>query len=350
VTLRLEWVNELDALREDWTPLASRSGNVFATQEFLSVWWRHFGPRETRPLVAAAREENGRLAAIVPLYRWRTRPARVVRVLGHGPGDGLGPIVPADGTAAADALREALAQLPGGFDLFLGEQLPAGSGLAEALGARIVSSEGSPVLGLGYTSWEEFLATKRRNFREQAGRRERKLFREHRCRFRLADDAGRLQDDVGILFSLHDARWEGAHTPFRDHEAFHREFAARALERGWLRLWFLEVDGEPRAAWLGYRFAGAESYFQSGRDPTWDNASVGFVLLIHTIREALADGMLEYRFLRGGERYKYRLADSDPGLVTVALGRGPFGRATVLAAPLVRRARRLLRRRVLTER
>lgn len=340
----VEWFEGLDALADEWAVLAEESRNIFATPEFASIWWSHFGTSESQPLVAVAREQTGRLGAIVPLYVWRRRPARVVRLLGHGPGDELGPVVRADGrTAAVDALRDALADVPGGFDLFLGEQLPAASGMAEAIGARIVSRDGSPVLSLEYPSWQELLATKSRNLREQATRRERKLFREHRCRFRLADDASRLEDDLGLLFSLHGGRWQDSRSAFGEREAFHREFAACALERGWLRLWFLEVDGEVRAAWLGYRFAGSEAYYQAGRDPNWDKASVGFVLLIHTIREALMDGMREYRFLRGGETYKERLADSDRGLVTIMLGRGPVGRAAVLAAPLIRRARRSLR-------
>lgn len=339
----IEWHDRANVLADEWAVAAEESGNVFATPEFASVWWQHFGPRGTQPLVAVTRGEAGRLVAIVPLYVWRTRPLRVVRLLGHGPGDELGPVVGRrDSTAAADALRSALAGLPGGFDLFLGEQLPAKAGLAAALGARTLSRDGSPVLELGHASWEELLAVKSRNFREQAGRRERKLFREHRCRFRLADDAGRLQDDLDVLFSLHAARWGGAHSAVPAHEAFHRDFAARAFERGWLRLWFLEVDGTPRAAWLGFRFAGAESYYQGGRDPAWQAASVGFVLLVHTIREALVDGMREYRFLRGGESYKHRFADSDPGLETIALGRGLLGRAALLSAPLVRLARRSL--------
>ena len=53
------------------------------------------------------------------------------------------------------------------------------------------------------------------------------------------------------------------------------------------------------------------------------------MLLVHSIREAVADGMREYRFLRGGEEYKYRFADEDPGLETIALSRSSVGRAAV---------------------
>jgi CelD/BcsL family acetyltransferase involved in cellulose biosynthesis len=129
---------------------------------------------------------------------------------------------------------------------------------------------------------------------------------------------------------------------------FHRDFASVAFRQGWLRLWTLELDGEPAAVWYGFRFGGTESYYQAGRDPTWNRLSVGFVLLCHTIREALEDGVSEYRFLRGGEAFKYRFANTDPGLQIVAVGRGMPGRVAVAVAGALGHSRlRWLPRRIL---
>ena len=156
---------------------------------------------------------------------------------------------------------------------------------------------------------------------------------------------------MGTLFELHDARWdEPGMSSFtgRTREA-HREFAALARERGWLRLWFLEIDGEPLAAWYGFRFGGTEWAYQTGRDPDAERDAVGFVLYAHTIREAMNDGMLEYRLLRGDESYKARFSDADPGLVDIALPLSARGRAALLAMrarPVAGRALRGLRARV----
>lgn len=343
MTLRLEWVDELDAVREDWAPLARRSGNVFATFEFAAIWWSHFGPPRATPRVAVARDEHGAVVAIVPLYLWRARPLRIVRLLGHGPGDELGPVVAeTDVRRPAPALRLALDELPGGWSVFLGEQLRGDRGYAGALPGRVLSRDGSPVLRFADRGWDDFLAARSRNLREQATRRERKLFREHDCRYRTIARPGELADALDVVLELHRSRW--SRSDFAAAERFHREWAACALERGWLRLWILDVDGEARAAWLGFRFAGAESYYQAGRDPAWDGASVGFVLLVHTIREALGDGMREYRFLRGGESYKHRFADYDGGLETIGAGRSLTGRAAIALAPAARLVRRGLTR------
>jgi CelD/BcsL family acetyltransferase involved in cellulose biosynthesis len=332
--VKLEPLASVAAAREEWGGLAASSGNVFATPEWHELWLaRHDG----EPRLQALRDKEGRLRSVLPLVLERIGPLRVLRFSGHGPGDENGPVCATEyRTAAVEALRGLLAG--GGYDVFAGEQLPAWAAVG-----RVLSREGSPVVRIDGRSWDDLLAARSSNFREQVRRRERKLAREHDLRFRLSD-AARLEADLGTLFRLHRARWGGGDTSFGAREQFHRAFAALAQERGGLRLWLLELDGEPAAAWLGFRYGDADSYYQLGRDPSWDRASVGFVLLAHTIREAAADGRAEYRFLRGGESYKDRFADEDPGLVTVGSGRGPAGRAALSAAVAARRARRLLAR------
>ena len=334
---RLEPLESLEAAREEWSELARASGNVFATWEWASIWWRHFGG--DRPLLAlSCRSAAGRPVAILPLYLWSSWPFRIVRFVGHGPADELGPVcAPADRGAAAAGLRRALAELAPEWDLFVGEQLPRDERWHSQLGGRVLSREGSPVLHAP-GGWERYLASRSANLRQQVRRRERRLEQGHELRYRLADDPDRLPQDLDTLFGLHGAARDDRTSAFaRTHAAFHREFAACALERGWLRLWFLELDGTPRAAWYGLRFGGAESYYQAGRDPAWRTSSVGFVLLAHSIRAALEDGVHEYRFLRGNEPFKYRFADADPGLETVAVARGAAGSAALGAASLGRR-------------
>jgi CelD/BcsL family acetyltransferase involved in cellulose biosynthesis len=336
---RLQAVGSFDELGSEWDDLATKTRNVFATREWLSTWWRHFG-RGRSLLLAACRRPDGGLAAVLPLYLGHSRPLRVARFLGHGPGDELGPIcAAADRPLAARALRRALDSA--GAAALLAESLSGDACWPALLSATVLERTASPVTYLSGRGWEDVLAARSANFRQQVRRRERSLARGRDLRFRLADGQ-RLEHDLSTLFSLHVARW-GRRAEFALLEAFHRDAARSLHERGWLRLWFLDVDGRAVAAWYGFRFAGVESYYQAGRDPAWDHASVGFVLLAHTIREAASDGMDEYRFLRGDERYKLRFADADPGVETVVLARGPAGRlavslpARVRRAPLVRR-------------
>jgi CelD/BcsL family acetyltransferase involved in cellulose biosynthesis len=325
----LEYPPNTSAFREEWSALAEASGSVFATPEWTEVWWRHFGAGQ-RLRVGVARAAGGRAVAVVPLVRGRTGPLRVVRFAGHGPADQLGPVCdPNDMDLGAEALRQAMAAMPGGWDVFVGDYLPGDQGWDARLGGTVLRRFESPVLRFEGRTWDEYLRERSRNFREQATRRERKLAREHDLRFRLTTSAAELTRDLDALFALHGSRWS-AGSNFSRVEAFHREFAAVALARGWLRLWRLDLDGRTMAAWLGFRFGGAESYYQAGRDPSAEG-SVGFVLLVHTIRSAREDGVQEYRFLRGDEEYKGRFATADPGVETVAVGGGLAGKAAVAA-------------------
>jgi perosamine synthetase len=328
--VRSEAIATFDGLRDEWTAVSEQTSNIFSTWEWNSIWWRHFG-RGKRLAARACSLGDGRLAAILPLYVSSERPFRTLRLIGHRQADHLGPIcAPSDRVLGARALRAALNEEEA--DLFIGDNVSAGDGWSTLLRARVLSRTGSPVLRPNGMSWDEVLASRSHNFREQVRRRERKLEREHNLNFRLADDPSRIQDDLSVLFSLHAARW-GDRSWFRgEAERFHREFAPRALERGWLRLWMLELDGRPAASWYGFRFGGTESYYQAGRDPAAERWSVGFVLLAHSIREALNDGVSEYRFLEGGEGYKYRFANHDSALETIALPGSPAGRTALAAA------------------
>src|ERR1043166_846451 len=92
--IRFELFSDIDAVEMQWKALAGRSKNIFATWEFCSIWWRHFGRSKPLPIVFCHSADD-RLIAILPLYQW-SAPFRVIRFLGHGPGDRLGPICAPD--------------------------------------------------------------------------------------------------------------------------------------------------------------------------------------------------------------------------------------------------------------
>ena len=118
------------------------------------------------------------------------------------------------------------------------------------------------------------------------------------------------------FFALHAARWDELRGRLDDPRARRcrrstRDFAAAALERGWLRLSFLEVEGTAVAALYGWRIGGRYAYFQAGFDTAWADASVGLVLMAHTVREAIEEGADEYDLLLGDEDYKARFATDE---------------------------------------
>lgn len=328
----LEIFDSIARLPEEVTALAVRACNPFATREWMQTWWQHFGT-DREPVVGVLRDGVGNLQVVVPIYVWRRHPLRMARFVGHGPGDYLGAVhAPADGEAAAGALADTLAAAD--CHALLAERLPGDSPLPKGWTAYPLLEESSPTLALDAGSWDEFLASRSSNFRQQVRRRERNLARDHDLRFRLTEGPETLDEDFETLGRLHTARWgEDAPNDFAGaDQPFHRDFAALALERGWLRLWTMELDGRPVACWHGLRFGGVEWYYQAGRDPAFDSQAVGFVLLAHTVREAMADGMTAYNFLRGDEPYKDRYGPAPLPVRTCVAGHGMRGRAAALAA------------------
>lgn len=325
-------VESFSPLRAEWTALGEQVGHPFASYEWLSLWWTHFGDRRHRLVMVTARDSAGALAGIVALYRVRVGGLRVLRFVGHGPSDQLGPVVPAgSGLTGPALLSGALAHL-GGHEVIYAEELAADQDWAAVLGAQRRRHVDSPVLELAGADWETLLASRSAHLRKKVRQAERALARGHQLHYRLATEPATLVADFAVLARLHNARWGGP-TAFTDSTvaAFHRNFARVAAERGWLRLWFCELDGTPVAARYELRFANAAWAYNGGRNPDFDRAQVGFVLRNHTIRDATEAGLASYRFLRGDEAYKLRWATSNAGLDTVLAGRGPVGTAAVAA-------------------
>jgi CelD/BcsL family acetyltransferase involved in cellulose biosynthesis len=319
--VRVQPVQSLASIREPWTALAQQGESIFATWEFAITWWKHFGrgrPLRTVTWIDAADE----VVAILPCYLWSRRPLRVVRFIGNGAGDVLGPICrPHDRPRILRAVRRLLDRPPWDWDVFVGENMPGDESWADELHGRVVRHEGNPVIRMT-GDFDDYLGGRSANFRRQARARERRLRDRYAVRFRLCTDPDRLDDDLETAFLLHERRF-GKRSAFTGRRTqFHREFARIALEQGWLRLWILELDGCRVAAFYGFRYGGIESFFQSGREPGLDRESLGMVMLTHAIRSAAADGIRTFSLLRGHEGYKYRFATEDHGLDTVCATRG----------------------------
>jgi CelD/BcsL family acetyltransferase involved in cellulose biosynthesis len=93
--------------------------------------------------------------------------------------------------------------------------------------------------------------------------------------------------------------------------SFFREIAERFLPGGGVRLAFLSFEGGDAAAVFQFRSRNSLLLYNSGYDPARRAANPGLVLIARCIEEAVAEGVAEYDFLRGTERYKYDLGGVD---------------------------------------
>ena len=124
---------------------------------------------------------------------------------------------------------------------------------------------------------------------------------------------------MGTLLRLHAARWEDASAAFEPElEAFHREFAAVALERGWLRLWICRGGREPRGRLVRAALRGLRVLLPVGPRPGLGRAFRG-LRPARPQRSAPRSrtGCASTASCAGGDAYKGRFADGDPGVETM---------------------------------
>ena len=339
---RLESASGSDMVTADRSRLASPASDLFRTPEWIETWRAtRRDPQDVRFLTA--RDGEGRIAGIAPIVVERVGPLRIARFAGHGEADMLGPVV-ADGVDARSLLREALDGISG-WDLFLGERMRQAEGWGHRPEDVVLRTETNPRIQLGrWPDWDAYLATRTKKLRREMRHDARAMAAIPGATIRQVNAASELPDAMTALFSLHEARFGDA-SSFLPRAAFHRRFASVALERGWLRLTLLDVEGRPIAARYDFMYGRVYYAYNAGRDPSWGRQSVGLVLRAHSIRTAFEEGATSYRFLRGGEDYKSRFGTTDDPLVTIAWPRTRIGRHAVsLAARLRghRRARRVL--------
>jgi CelD/BcsL family acetyltransferase involved in cellulose biosynthesis len=342
----------LRRLEPEWRRLAERRGNAFLTPEWFRCWFEHYGDGAT-PFVPVLRGADGALRGLLPLALPRSGHPRVCRIAGANLGDRFHPVCePDDEAEVAAAAGEALADAPEPWSVVALDHVqlesPWSEALAEATRARLWTLQRIaaplPLIDLSaHESWDDYLGSRSSNLRQQVRRFARRAAREHSLRLRRTERTDELAGDLATFFDLHDRRFGtqgGSSLVSERARAFHAAFAAAALERGWLRLWFLELDDRPAAAWYGWHLGGRYAYYNSGFDPGFSALSPGLVLLSAVIESAFEEGAAEFDFLLGEESYKYRFAERDRTVSDVTLARA-FPHPASLVASAEYGARRI---------
>ena len=369
-------------LQPHWDGLRGRSGRhaVFLTPEWMLTWWEVYGGRSGLFLVAVWADDD--LVGLLPTYVTgpQTDPAdpppRQLRLLASTNvySDHL------DGLAQRGQEREVVAAWRSAVrsQRSLWDSVELADLDTEGLLWRALREEPHawddglalterPTDGCPFTalpgSWEAYLGGLSAKSRAEIRHDRRALDKVGKVTVRAVTERHGVDEALATLIRLHHARREsqGKVGGFRDGRlrSFHRRASERFAERGWLRLWLLDVDGSTVAARYQFPYRGCVHDFLPGHDPAWDRYSVGLVLLSHCVEQAILSGDHEMDFLRGNETYKARWAPQVRAQATLSgarrfsgswarhLGRGAEHRlrravTRALPAPVVRAVRRRL--------
>jgi CelD/BcsL family acetyltransferase involved in cellulose biosynthesis len=310
------------ALQQEWDRLlqSSDSDGIFLSWEWLFTWWKHLA--EERQLSILAVRCDGELAALAPCALRRSsllhrRPLPVLEFLGSGlvGSDYLDVIVR---RGCEPEVRQALASWLAEKRWMLNwtqlkRDASQASGVASALagnGWGVVEAMTNicPFIPLTGRSWESYLATLGSEHRYNFHRKWKRLNRDYTVQFDRVSTQAQCRESIDLVIAQHNLRWRdrGGSDAFQAPGlvGFHREFSQLALDRDWLRLYVLRLDGQPAACLYGFLYRRTFYFYQSGFDAAYEKHSVGLVAMGLAIKSAIEEGAEEYDLLHGNETYK----------------------------------------------
>ena len=298
----------------------SASDTAFLTWDWIDSWWKAYG-RGSTPLVVLIRRGDD-LIGIAPL---RIRPVSRYRVLRHEAIQFIG-----DGSADSDYLDliarkgeeqavcsevvQVLRERSGERRAFAYlNEIPSGSphvaGLRDTLAAAgwLCRMREVPCADVALPgTWEDYLRLLRPRMRTKIRSLDRRL-QGRRVAFEYCRSEADLAEHLEALFRLHQQRWAGHGGGVFDSapkRAFYGDMARRFLERDWLRLAYLEVDGTRVAYQLCFEYRGTMFLLQEGYDPEWMEHGVGNALRAWMFRDCIERGVARYDFLGGVTEHK----------------------------------------------
>lgn len=311
-----------------WDSLAVDSGKPYCAPACLLSWWRSVASTRARLRIMLVLDEKDDLAGIAPLY-FSADPwgFKHYRLLGAGTFPRVEPLSrPGERLETASAIATGLASLdPQAHCLGL-EWTPTGSPWATLLAQYWPRNRKpttlrkmqmvAPTLGLRDASFQDWLKSRSRNFRQQTARHRRRLLGAGAV-VRLAEREEELEEGIDSLFRLHQARWQprGGSSAIKPGVKLALVAAGRQLvPTRRVRLWSIEAGGRTISSHLFFAAGGELSYLMGGFDVGWATYQPSIHILLEAIEHAWAIGDDRIDFGPGADHYKYRFADDQDEL------------------------------------
>ena len=303
-------------LRSAWDSLlqSSEAASPFLTWEWLHPWWRHLsGSSRLRMLTADA---GHRLIAVAPFRVTRgVARLRCLDLLGTGEaGSDYLDVITRSGFDAEglDAIERFVVAQNMALRLTHLSSSAAAVRLANRLERRRwseVTTPGGicPYIPLAGHTWDSYLATLGASHRANVRRRLRALEQKFDVRFEQVSADHDRREALERLTHYHERRFAARGSAFRTASlrAFHDEATRRFLDRGWLRMFVLRVNDAPAAVMYGFLYNRTFYFYQHGFDESYQQHSIGLVLMALSIRTAIEEGAAEFDMLWGTEPYKF---------------------------------------------
>ena len=323
-----------DLLEAEWNALLERAVTApfFLTPTYQKTWWHYLGNGDL--MLIAIRTNEGQLVGIAPLFTTiNADNQRQLNIVGCvDVSDYLDLLVDRDYVEAVHkTLLACLATDQVNWDKLFLCSLPHNSAThtqfaeaAQALGwqAEVSEQDVCPVITLA-DSWDNYLARVKKKQRHEIRRKIRKIEAEADPKLLVIDSEEGLAEAMQEFIVLHQKSTTDKEDFWTEElTAFFNALTVEVAKAGWLRLYFIEVDGVKAAAMLCFDYKNEMLLYNSGYDPEqFAHLSPGNVLTSYTIQDSIELGRSRYDFLRGDEVYKFRFGAEPEPVYDVALVR-----------------------------
>ncbi len=330
--LNIQRENSADLLADANAWDALSGGNPMRQSIWLRTWWECFSPSlgdDAELYLITARHHDGRLTAVLPLYRHRRQNRVVLAALGQGVActDHLSLLRAADedafslarqvGTWLADAAKSPTDY----WDLLDIDGMVEGDaaidGLAAGLQDQRATVQATSKMNLWFKptradTWEEYLSRLSKTNRKKTRRRSTRVDDEPSLQWRNSDTSAQLLQSIDSLIEIHQARWQASGEPgsFASDEMrrFIKTVAQRLRDNQQLRLPVVTRDGQVVA--VEFQILGDDEVlycYSSAMDNQHQDIEPGHIISASTLRFAYTQGLAGMDMMRGDEPYKERL-------------------------------------------
>lgn len=293
----------------------------FFTRAWLLSWCKHFlGPSDSIRIIVVY--DCDRVVGIAPLCIQKTLgKGNVLRFLGNGEVCSDYQTFPCKSILYGEFVSELAREIRAcgeEWDRMELDGIRADNSLVIALIDRLKEYEFSVNARSIASCWrlqlpstmDAYLAQNSKNHRKHT-RRKLRLFESGSVEVKEASDAESFDHGYGVLRDLHQRRrnsiGDAGCFASETYDRFLREAARDLLNDGMLRLFWLQMAGEPIAADIAITTPKGVFAYQAGISPEHLVHEPGHLANLWHIKRAIEDGQEFVDFLRGDEPYKSRL-------------------------------------------
>jgi CelD/BcsL family acetyltransferase involved in cellulose biosynthesis len=314
------------SIREEWEQLTPYLPikSPFLTWRWQNLWWEIFG-EENEPLLWAF-HHGGQPIGIAPLMRQGTSLSFIGEtdlfdyhdfIVPTSHESTFYPVLVAH-LASQEWETITLTSLP--------QESPTMTYLPELAKSRgwscqIAEEDVSPGAGLP-TEWDTYLGRLSKKDRHELRRKLRRLESTPGVKYTVYSSPEHVPEAFEDFLSLMAQSRDEKRTFLTEPRArFLRALTKAMAEEGILRLCFLEDDGKRIAAAICFDYQGQRFLYNSGFDHRYNNLSVGLLVKVFAIQQAISQGQSYFDFLRGNEPYKYDLGGVSRSVYQMILQR-----------------------------